>query len=302
MDDSQYVVCYGAKSVIKLVEQSASSAFRGRRSGRNFRGNFRGMGNSARGNGYRGRWNGGRGGFGGRFSSRYQRGSRGAGYFRSQRSRGSRWQSPSTSRINGQTAGGTVDLVPEGCPLNEEKCPVIDNVSVLGDSFALRLCKAVDESVTGKFVLCEGGLTMNQLKIRLEKCQSDDFKTNQIVVFMGMNDLRMIKSSDFDGELFSLLWKLKVVAGSKPLYLCTLPMLGGNYAEKISYFNETVRNVSKIDKNITIIDLESILLSNGCVDEQYYRKLYKSNELNIHPNAAGFVKIAEFILDSIVLD
>ncbi|KAK3929629.1 Zinc finger BED domain-containing protein 4 [Frankliniella fusca] len=55
-------------------------------------------------------------------------------------------------------------------------------------------------------------------------------------------------------------------------------------------------------KNITIIDLESILLSNGCVDEKYYGKLYKSNELNIHPNAAGFVKIAEFILDSIVLD
>ncbi|KAK3920703.1 Chorion class CA protein ERA.5, partial [Frankliniella fusca] len=192
-DNSPYGVCFGARSAMELLEQRGGQLFRGRRPWRTSGGMNRGRG-YARGFNNRGRWNGVRGACGGRFRG-FVRG-RGNGRGNSSRSH---------QFIEGSHDGGfnelteqcnddeKMEILTSGSKAVQGKCPVIGNVSFVGDSFALRMCQANIGNVTDKRkskFMCERGLTMNEMKSRLEKCDANDFKTKNIVMFMGMNDLR----------------------------------------------------------------------------------------------------------------
>ncbi|KAK3912723.1 Protein virilizer-like protein [Frankliniella fusca] len=252
LDQSQYIVCYGAESVARLVEHS----FQGRgSSGRGYRGNrgykvfSNGRGRSGSGN--RGFWN--QRGKGGRGYVNAWRGSR-SGY------RGSAWHGRGRGRgnlnsgfsyqkknvfwteeeNNEWSANMMVDdnstEQQDECHLVKQ-CPEVGGVCVIGDSFAFRMAKVIDTSIEGKFNLCKGGLTLSQLKENLLSCPNDILKKKSVILFIGMNDVNHVNESDWDGGLYSVARKLESMNVEK-LHVCSLPVLPGKLTDKIQYFNQ----------------------------------------------------------------
>ncbi|KAE8751644.1 hypothetical protein FOCC_FOCC001492 [Frankliniella occidentalis] len=280
MDNSQYVVCFGADSALKLITHRGRGVFRGGHRGYRGRGYGSGRGvlhvNS-------------RGGFNIRGSACYPR------------SRG--WSDRGNRYAVRYVRGGrnmslkSLEVPDKQDDVSDIKCPVIRNVSVIGDSFALRLAKYCDSTVKGKYKLCEGGLTMNQMKLRISECDGSIFTTGSVVMLMGMNDVSKVNVNDYDGEMFSLISKLKSVAPEVVFYICSLPMLLGDASQRISHFNKVVDTVTRLDASLMKIDLQSVLHSNGQIDTKFYEKMYKSDFFDIHPNSKGLEIISGVIFN-----
>ncbi|KAK3909604.1 rRNA biogenesis protein RRP5 [Frankliniella fusca] len=183
--------------------------------------------------------------------------------------------------------------------VHEKQCPQLQNLLVFGDSFALRLCKAVDPSVKGKFNLCQGGMRINDLKHALSNISDLTLNGKGLLLLVGMNDVLKVKQEDLDGEIFSLISKV-LKLNVKMLFLCTLPILPGKLNEPIENFNEEIRDFESVDENICVVDLEAIFVKEDeSTDESFYEKCHYNDDYDIHPNTKGFQKMAEIILSKL---
>ncbi|KAK3911653.1 Jacalin-related lectin 20 [Frankliniella fusca] len=324
-DQSQYVVCFGAESAMNLLQQRGGMLYNARRFTGRFRGYNRSRA-AWRGN-HRGNfnwrssaWRSNRGMNGGRGRGRSFRGNSmmhvnsemstvlkscdGSDHSEqmlidfqdesssnhdevmslsaTQNKIGTEFSSSNITNVNGSA---NCDETAFGSTSSE--FPVLNDLIFLGDSFCKRMVKAVEKSDSDDYKLCKGGLRVNELKKSLNSCNRDRFVGKRVVVFMGMNDVMKGDPDNFNGDAFSLLSKLKEY-GVASIFLCTLPIIPGQYMQNIQCFNNAVRSMSGLGGIVSVVECEkSFCHSDGSLNFSFYDKCYKSGQFDFHPNVTG---------------